>query len=129
MNAVHWQRTRRTLAELPRQNGNGRNTQVPSVQSRHCTKGIHSRSTFLTPSTSMKDIEMKYRKKPVVIDAVQWTGNNLKDVAALGGAREYGQDFIGDNLIINTLEGDMTANVGDWIIKGVKGELYPCKPD
>ena len=72
---------------------------------------------------------MKYRKKPVVIDAVQWNGSNLQDVASLGGAREYEQDFLGDDLVIKTLEGDMTANKGDWIIKGVKGELYPCKPD
>lgn len=72
---------------------------------------------------------MKFRKKPVVIDAVQWQGDNLQDVASLGGARAYEQDFLGDDLIINTLEGDMKANKGDWIIKGVKGELYPCKPD
>ena len=72
---------------------------------------------------------MKYRKKPVVIDAVQWDGSNFQDVAKLGGAREYEQDFLGDDLIIHTLEGDMKASKGDWIIKGVKGELYPCKPD
>ena len=72
---------------------------------------------------------MKFRKKPVVIDAVQWNGANLDDVAKLGGAREYEQDFVGDGLIIKTLEGDMKANKNDWIIKGVKGELYPCKPD
>ena len=72
---------------------------------------------------------MKYRKKPVVIDAIQWNGSNLEEIATLGGAREYEQDFLGDDLVIHTLEGDMTARKGDWIIKGVKGELYPCKPD
>ena len=72
---------------------------------------------------------MKYRKKPVIIEAVQWNGSNLQDVAKLGGAREYEQDFLSDDLIIHTLEGDMKAIKGDWIIKGVKGELYPCKPD
>jgi len=72
---------------------------------------------------------MKFKKKPVVIDAIQWKGNNLSEIAALGGAREYGQDFLGEDLIIHTLEGNMTASKGDWIIKGVKGELYPCKPD
>ena len=72
---------------------------------------------------------MKYRKKPVVIDAVKWDGGNLSDVSTLGGAREYEQNFLDDDLIIHTLEGDMKANKGDWIIKGVNGELYPCKPD
>ena len=72
---------------------------------------------------------MKFRKKPVVIEAVQWDGSNLQDVGKLGGAREYEQDFLGDDLIIHTLEGNMTANKGDWIIRGINGELYPCKPD
>jgi len=71
----------------------------------------------------------RYRKKPVVIEAVQWTGSNLQDVAAIGGGSEYGQDFLGDDLTIKTLEGEMRASPGDWIIRGVKGELYPCKPD
>lgn len=72
---------------------------------------------------------MKYRKKPIVIDAIQWKGNNVTEIATLGGAEEYEQDFIGDDLVIRTLEGNMTASKGDWIIKGVNGELYPCKPD
>jgi hypothetical protein len=75
---------------------------------------------------------MKFRKKPVVIDAVQWDGHNLTEVAALGAAREYEQDFLSGHLIIHTLEGDMRADKGDWIIKGIKGikgELYPCRPD
>ena len=72
---------------------------------------------------------MPFRKKPVVIHAVQWTGSNLGEVAELGGAREYEQDFLGDDLVIKTLEGEMRAIKGDWIIKGIKGELYPYKPD
>jgi len=72
---------------------------------------------------------MKFRKKPIVIDAIQWNGGNLSEVATLGGAREYEQEFTEDYLIIHTLEGDMKADKGDWIIKGVSGELYPCKPD
>ena len=71
----------------------------------------------------------KFKKKPVVISAVQWNGSNVSEVALLGGAREYEQDFMGDDLIIHTLEGNMKAGKGDWIIKGVKGELYPCKDD
>lgn len=68
----------------------------------------------------------KYRKKPVVIEAIQWIGNNLSEI----------DNFIGrtvDNkettLVIHTLEEDMEASIGDYIIKGVNGEFYPCKPD
>ena len=75
---------------------------------------------------------MKYRKKPVEIDAVQWVSDNIEQV----------YEMLGDNLIINTdededevkhfintLEGKMEMSWGDYIIKGVKGEFYPCKPD
>lgn len=66
-----------------------------------------------------------YRKKPVVIEAVQWTGKNLKEI------EEFceGKCFIGhlDRLQIETLEGDMQAQWGDFIIKGIQGEFYPCK--
>lgn len=82
---------------------------------------------------------MYYRKKPVVIEAIQWNGNNLTEI----------KEFVGDSLVydiidtawqvgkgkphvlmkIKTLEGDMNASIGDYIIKGVDGEFYPCKPD
>ncbi len=68
-----------------------------------------------------------FRKKPVVIEAVQWRGNNQSEVAdfypMVSGA------FGSTSLFIETLEGNMRADVGDWIIRGVKGEYYPCKPD
>ena len=67
---------------------------------------------------------MPFRKKPVVVDAWQWNGQNLQEIAKLGGAREYEQDFLGDELVIHTLEGGMTTQKGHWIIRGVKGELY-----
>lgn len=77
----------------------------------------------------------KYRKKPVVIDAVQWkndgNGGSLAAIKALDGTLNR-VAFAADGtpaLLIHTLEGDMRAEVGDWIIRGVKGELYPCKPD
>jgi len=69
---------------------------------------------------------MKYRKKPVVIEAVQFTGDNHFTLGAFCG-RKARPD--GDNLLIDTLEGEMTARPGDWIIQGVHGEFYPCKPD
>lgn len=79
---------------------------------------------------------MKVRKKPVVVEAVQWIPENMlvKDILdAFGGLKGMGSRKISRHadgrLVINTLEGDMTASPGDWIIKGVHGELYPCKPD
>ena len=82
---------------------------------------------------------MKYRKKPIVIEAVQWNGLNLEEI----------KEFVGDSLIYNisdaawkvgkgtptvhikikTLEGVMVAKAGDYIIRGVNGEIYPCKAE
>lgn len=81
---------------------------------------------------------MKYRKKPVVIEALQWNGKNFDELC------NFMQEFHGHKLayedaeeqsiktgcyLINTLEGIMTVSKNDWIIKGVNGEFYPCKPD
>ena len=70
---------------------------------------------------------MKYRKKPVVIEAIQWTGMNPEDISYFTKGKVTGVVF--SKLEINTLEGVMTADLEDWIIKGIKGEFYPCKPD
>ena len=77
---------------------------------------------------------MKYRKKPVVIEAVEWTGYNRDEVLALvAGGDPRGERVVEmageDALRIRTLEGDMIAVPGSYIIRGVKGELYPCRPD
>lgn len=76
---------------------------------------------------------MKYRKKPVVIEAIQWNGNNRVEVAKFIKGEELKDNDIlllpGNNMFIETLEGTIRANVNDWIIKGIKGEFYPCKPD
>ena len=69
----------------------------------------------------------KYRKKPVTIDAVKFNGTNQNEIA----------DFVGNSLhitpdglvSIHTLEGTMAVSCGDYVIKGVQGEFYPCKPD
>ena len=68
----------------------------------------------------------KYRKKPVIIEAIRWTGKNLSEIDNFMGGTVENK---GTTLVIHTLEGDMTASVGDYIIKGVHGEFYPCKPD
>ena len=84
---------------------------------------------------------MKYVKKPIVVEAVQWTGKNLPEVVDFAGdklncdmsANEMCSEDMAKNTInelyIDTLEGTMHISVMDYIIKGVKGELYPCKPD
>lgn len=71
----------------------------------------------------------KFRKKPVVIEAVRH-GRSLSpaDLHAFLGSFD-GVRIDGEDLVISTLEGEMRASRGDWIIKGIKGEFYPCKPD
>lgn len=69
-----------------------------------------------------------YRKKPVTIHAMQYTGTlaNMAEIAVFMGDEVIANN---DKIEIPTLEGVMTASVGDYIIKGVRGEFYPCKPD
>ena len=75
----------------------------------------------------------KYRKKPVVIEAVQYDGNfrcldifSIYDVGNFKlGKEEDGSPY----LLIPTLEGDMKCSKGDYVIKGIQGEYYPCKPN
>lgn len=72
---------------------------------------------------------MKFRKKPVVIEAFLFEGqpsDKWPEWLRQDNVFRHGK---GAYLRIQTLEGDMIASFGDWIIKGVKGELYPCKPD
>lgn len=68
---------------------------------------------------------MKYMKKQVVIEAIQWTGTNKAEISSFCPAIFDN----GINLKIETLEGVMSASIGDYIIKGIKGEFYPCKED
>lgn len=77
---------------------------------------------------------MKFRKKPIVIEAVQWfhnpinaSENNFPAIRNFCGNKCDLDPF--DGLFIHTLEGNIKATNGDWIIKGIKGEFYPCKPD
>lgn len=68
---------------------------------------------------------MRYRKKPVVIEAIQFTGGNTEELV------DFCKCLVGDKngIYVDTLEGDMLISVGDFLIKGVRGEFYPCKPD
>lgn len=82
----------------------------------------------------------KFRKKPVVVEAVRWTGSNLEEIRNFVGSdliEDYMELFSMNgtlkemlvDIAIDTLEGTMRVDYGDYIIKGVKGEFYPCKPD
>jgi hypothetical protein len=73
----------------------------------------------------------KFRKRLVVIETVQWTGSNLNEIEDMIQDKDAASVFKFENgkLVIFTLEGQHLANIGDWIIKGVRGEFYPCKPD
>jgi hypothetical protein len=80
---------------------------------------------------------VKFRKKPVVIDAIQFDGTekSILDIMVLnkpmvgGVSRQVDIDHGGKTLFIHTLEGKMECSLNDWVIRGVKGETYPCKPD
>lgn len=70
----------------------------------------------------------KFRKLPVLVDAIEWDGTD-KALAAIIGLGPQKIERQGNWLDIFTLEGVMRASLGDWIIRGVAGEIYPCKPD
>lgn len=72
----------------------------------------------------------QFVKKPIIVEAIQWTGKNEHEVMKFVGSHCcLVNKSNGKALIINTLEGDHHASVNDWIVKGVKGEFYPVKPD
>lgn len=73
----------------------------------------------------------KYVKKPIVIEAVQWKGDNRREIFEFCTLSYFNTDFETQNLklMIQTLEGVMEASIGDYIIKGIKGEFYPCKEE
>ena len=71
---------------------------------------------------------VKYRKRPVEIEAIQFTGYNYKDIKDFVG-KSYKLNSVDASVYIHTLEGDMRVLPTDYVIKGVKGEFYPCKAD
>ena len=88
---------------------------------------------FLLLYLSQTNILMirKYIKKPIVIEAVQWTGDNRKEIFDFCTLSYFNTDFETQELklMIQTLEGPMQASTGDYVIKGIQGEFYACKPD
>lgn len=80
----------------------------------------------------MSEQPYRFRKRPVEIEAIQFAGDNPTPIIAWvlangGTARYHDDDPAGDHIAIDTLEGTMRADVGDWIIRGVAGEFYPVK--
>ena len=74
----------------------------------------------------------KYVKRPVSVEAIQYTDNNLYEVLNFLGKENYSLEHVKNGVVdimIYTLEGDHRCKKGDYIIKGIKGEFYPCKPD
>jgi len=74
---------------------------------------------------------MKFRKKPIVIEAIQSLPENIEKILEWSTQERpiTTQSSVTGEVFITTLEGVMKANKGDWIIRGVSGEIYPCKPD
>lgn len=70
---------------------------------------------------------IRYKTKPCEIEAIQWTGKNIIELLDWGQGKILWNDV--DDLFIDTLEGRMKASINDYIIKGLRGEFYPCKPD
>ena len=84
-------------------------------------------------TNSENDMPNKYSKKPVVIEAIQYDGQNLNEVMGFlndadGIVNSYFACEATGGIGINTLEGLMMASIDDYIIKGIAGEFYPCKP-
>src|SRR5271155_2114629 len=85
------------------------------------------------PSVEGRRAAQEFTKLPVTIEAIKFTGMNQRAIVETFGFGLHDthpfQWFGWDNLAIKTLEGVMTVSVGDWVIRGLKGEFYPCKPD
>ena len=118
-------------------------TAPAAVAVRDALAGVSAPAAQAAPAAqSVANADGRFTKNPVTIDAIKWTGSNLREVIAFtdgppdtrsihaGMAWEAYVDLVArDGLKIYTLEGKMLANIGDWIIRGIKGEYYPCKPD
>ena len=87
-------------------------------------------SSLHTPSDSSEQSAasvLRFRKRPVVIEAFRWDGDDVIGAHAFAG--HHVRPLIDGNCTVYTLEGAVIARKGDWIIKGVQGGFYPCKPD
>lgn len=84
----------------------------------------------MTTPNSADQVTLRFRKRPVEIYAVHVVPENDDAILAFMGATMCPFEITGPyEMVIHTLEGDMHLSQGDWLIQGVKGEFYPCKPD
>jgi hypothetical protein len=83
------------------------------------------------PIEEASDESNKYRKRPIIVEAMQWDGTleRLNEIVKWSGYAVIKSTQDISVLLVLTLEGTMSAIIDDWIIKGVNGEFYPCKPD
>lgn len=104
---------------------------IRNIPTEHPNCRCNDISNMLTSNILRGGESMKYRKKPVVIEAIQYhvAETNKAEIMVFIGAKEYEEDFLEPGITIKTLEGDMKVSPGDFVIKGIKGEFYPCKPD
>ena len=108
-------------------------TSGPSGPTYRCNS-VGCEEAYANYLDEVEGVEMaKYRKKPVVIEAIRWSGSNVEEVNKFTNKPPQRilswDESLNESVIISTLEGDMRAKKGDYIIKGVNGEFYPCKPD
>lgn len=104
-------------------------------------KCLHCIGHFVRPITDNEELAINitsgslqsYVKKPKVVQAIQWTGKNYNDIRDFCGVHPRGHGHcwysVDDINYVGTLEGDHIASIGDYIIRGIKGEFYPCKED
>lgn len=111
-------------------------TSVPAEQEYEYDPRVEGVSSVISnrtprPVAQEETLATTYRKKPVVIEALRYTGSNADEIKSFTQGRCYYDVTVWNNprFMIGTLEGEHIASPGDWIIKGVKGEFYPCKPD
>lgn len=111
-------------------NSNWRDGRVNHLQEAFAEFGMAICFTIVQELKIKGESMNNFRKKPVVVEAVRLNedGRNMQEIQNFFGSFT-GWHTREDGVVIRTLEGDHLAEFGDWIIKGVKGEFYPCKPD
>ena len=110
--------------ERHREREGGRMSQLPSHR-----RGVAPLGTIRVILNGGNTVSRFFRHKPIVVEVVLWDGGNVEEVNAFfdDGLDE---EFLPDApFVIETSDGDVVANVGDWIIRGEDGEFHPCKPD
>ena len=91
------------------------------------TRTLNDKDEFVQQPHRSASVQ-RYESIPCEIQAIEWTGDNWKEVRKFLSTGTQNFDRTLDGLLINTLEGVMFTRLGDFIIRGTRGEFYPCKP-